>query len=295
MIHRNRGILILLSAPMGCLWAIILLVGGRPAVLSWWLIQAFGIAGIIFLTISVMRIIRRRRPAIFSILTMVLSIIAIWPLLWFLGIGSIAFPADIKKTEPAVSVRSPFTERVLTGWGGDSLETNYHVVVPVERWAYDIIKLPASVESPNLNDYGIYGLEIVSPVSGTVVQMRNDLPDHPPGDSPVKFRDMKGNFIYLKLDQSGTYLLLAHFMKDSIVVEEGEHVSEGDFLGRVGNSGNSSEPHLHIHHQKDNPLTNSFLTARGLPLFFRQEIGPRMPICGEEIYPYIDENDEVNR
>ncbi len=295
MIHRNRGILILLSAPMVCLWAIILLVGGRPAVLSWWLIQAFGITGIIFLTISVMRIIRRRGPEIFSILTMVLSIIAIWPLLWFLGIGSIAFPADIKKTETAVSVRSPFTERVLTGWGGDSLETNYHVVVPVERWAYDIIKLPASVGSSNLNDYGIYGLEIVSPVSGTVVQMRNDLPDHPPGDFPVKFRDMKGNFIYLKLDQSGTYLLLAHFMKDSIVVEEGEHVSEGDFLGRVGNSGNSSEPHLHIHHQKDNPLTNSFLTARGLPLYFRQELGPRMPICGEEIYPYIDENDEVNR
>ena len=176
---------------------------GKPAVLSWWLIQAFGIAGIIFLTISVMRIIRRRGPEIFSILTMVLSIIAIWPLLWFLGIGSVAFPADIKKTEPAVLVRSPFTERVLTGWGGDSLETNYHVVVPVERWAYDIIKLPASVGSPNLNDYGIYGLEIVSPVSGTVVQMRNDLPDHPPGDFPVKFRDMKGNFIYLKLDQSG--------------------------------------------------------------------------------------------
>ena len=296
---RERIIPVIPAVILTCLWGIILLVGERPAVVSWWLLPPAGVAGIVFLIQAVLRIFRARRPDIFAILTLLFSAIAIWPLLWYAGIGNLAFPAGIGKTGPAVSVRSPFNEEVLTGWGGDSLEVNYHAAVPVERWAYDFIRAP--------HDKGIFGLEVVAPASGTVVELRSDLPDHPAGDYPVKFSRMKGNYIYLKLDQTGTFLLLAHFMEDSIVVEEGEHVSEGDPLGRVGNSGSSSEPHLHIHHQKDSPHESSLFTARGLPLYFRQEGGPRMPEggvviengeeipCGEVLYPYVGNIEEMNQ
>lgn len=65
---------------------------------------------------------------------------------------------------------------------------------------------------------------------------------------------MAGNHIYLRLDETGTFLFLAHLKKGSIKVKEGQHVNEGEVLAQVGNSGSSSEPHLHIHHQRQDHL-----------------------------------------
>ncbi len=44
-------------------------------------------------------------------------------------------------------------------------------------------------------------------------------------------------------------MLLAHLAAGSVAVEEGEYVTSGAFIGRVGNSGNSEAPHLHLHVQ----------------------------------------------
>ena len=51
---------------------------------------------------------------------------------------------------------------------------------------------------------------------------------------------MAGNHIYLRVDETGTFLILAHLKKGSINVREGQHVNEGEFLAQVGNSGSSS-------------------------------------------------------
>lgn len=56
-------------------------------------------------------------------------------------------------------------------------------------------------------------------------------------------------------------------------------VTEGQFLGRVGNTGHSSGPHLHLHLQ-DNKTTNSVVT-RGLPLRFHD-------VHVRSFYPYTD-------
>lgn len=77
------------------------------------------------------------------------------------------------------------------------------------------------------------------------------------------FQSMAGNHIYLRLDETGTFLVLAHLKKGSIKVKEGQHVNEGEFLAQVGNSGSSSEPHLHIHHQRQDPSKVS--------IFFRKD------------------------
>jgi hypothetical protein len=55
---------------------------------------------------------------------------------------------------------------------------------------------------------------------------------------------------------------------------------EGQLLGRCGNSGNTSEPHIHIHHQRQNPKGRPLQFSEGLPLYFRDHDGPRMPRGG---------------
>ncbi|KZD65805.1 Cell wall endopeptidase family M23/M37 [Bacillus cereus] len=179
---------------------------------------------------------------------------------------------------PKAVVRFPLNERALIGWGGDRLEMNYHVIKPNERWAYDILIPPAEVKSSKLEDYGIYGAKVMAPASGTVVSINNNEQDLVPGSD--HFQSMAGNHIYLRLDETGTFLILAHLKKGSINVREGQHVNEGEFLAQVGNSGSSSEPHLHIHHQRQDPSKVSMFFAEGLPLYFRTENGVMMPERG---------------
>jgi len=74
------------------------------------------------------------------------------------------------------------------------------------------------------------------------------------GDSIPPKRDevnLAGNHIVMSVE-SNIYILLAHLLKCSILVNEGEKVSQGQMIGRVGNSGNTTEPHLHMHCVKTN-------------------------------------------
>jgi murein DD-endopeptidase MepM/ murein hydrolase activator NlpD len=72
-----------------------------------------------------------------------------------------------------------------------------------------------------------------------------------------------GNHILLDLGND-EYMFLCHFQNGSIKVKPGDHVRRAQPLGLCGNSGNSSEPHLHIHLQ----TTANFGAGKGLPLQF---------------------------
>lgn len=61
-------------------------------------------------------------------------------------------------------------------------------------------------------------------------------------------------------------VVLAHMTEGSVAVGEGQEVEEGQFLGRVGNSGNTSEPHLHIHAVRTG--SGSILEGEGVPVLF---------------------------
>ncbi len=281
----KKYVLVILVAFLLTSWSVIYLVNGIILVVFWWSIQAFSFVLSFILIGSVLLfvwkgIFRKRidRTLLFIVL---FSIIGAWPLGWFANIGGLAYPADVHSTSPKVVVRFPLNERALIGWGGDRLETNYHVIKPNERWAYDILIPPAEVKSSKLDDYGIYGAKVMAPASGTVVSINNDEKDLVPGSDD--FQSMAGNHIYLRLDETGTFLVLAHLKKGSIKVKEGQHVNEGEFLAQVGNSGSSSEPHLHIHHQRQDPSKVSIFFSEGLPLYFRTEKGVIMPEKGEYI------------
>lgn len=72
-----------------------------------------------------------------------------------------------------------------------------------------------------------------------------------------------GNHITLRL-KDGTYATYAHLRRRSARVEEGDHVEAGQVLAECGNSGNSSEPHLHFQVQD----RRSLLIAAGQPVAF---------------------------
>ena len=66
----------------------------------------------------------------------------------------------------------------------------------------------------------------------------------------------------------------------TFVVCEGDQVVAGQPLAKCGNSGRTSEPHLHIHHQRQDPRKVPFGFAEGLPLFFEHLDGPEHPQGG---------------
>ncbi|AAP25780.1 peptidase, M23/M37 family [Bacillus anthracis str. Ames] len=248
----------------------------------WWSIQAFSFVSSFILIGSVLLFvwkgIFRKRIDSMLLFIVLFSIIGAWPLGWLANIGALAYPANVQSMNPKIVVRFPLNERALVGWGGDRLETNYHVIKPNERWAYDILIPPVEVKSNKLEDYGIFGAKVMAPASGTVVSINNNEQDLVPGLD--NFQSMVGSHIYLRLDETGTFLILAHLKKGSIKVKEGQHVNEGEFLAQVGNSGSSSEPHLHIHHQRQDPSKVSMFLAEGLPLYFQTEKGAMMPERG---------------
>ena len=164
-------------------------------------------------------------------------------------------------------------------WGGDRLEVNAHVVTPDQRWAYDFVVEPYFTGSAILTDYGCYGIPVVAPAMGYVVEAHDGEPDMTPGIDSKNIQAPEGNFIVLKLE-TNTYLIIAHLKPGSILVKSGEKVNEGQVIGQCGNSGNTSEPHIHIHHQRQDPTIYPLNFAEGLPLYFRDHDGPPMPEGG---------------
>jgi len=110
--------------------------------------------------------------------------------------------------------------------------------------------------------YVIFGKDVIAVADGTVVAMRNDLPEQVPGALPagLPVDQADGNFVVLDVGQ-GAFALFAHMQPGSITVQPGARVKRGDVLGKVGNTGNTQAPHLHFH-VMDGP---SPLVANGIP------------------------------
>jgi Peptidase family M23 len=114
----------------------------------------------------------------------------------------------------------------------------------------------------NVRNYTIYGKDVIAVADGTVVATRNDLPDQPPGKLPdgLPIDEADGNFVVLDIG-NGAFALYAHMQKGSVKVAAGNKVKSGNLLGKVGNTGNTSAPHLHFH-VMDGP---SPLLSNGIP------------------------------
>ena len=110
-----------------------------------------------------------------------------------------------------------------------------------------------------------YGEDILAVADGTVVRAVDGLPNQVPGALPEGLAPLEadGNAVFLRL-RDGRIVSYAHMIPGSVTVREGDRVVRGQLLGRVGNSGNSSAPHLHIHVVD----RNAIFGANGLPYVF---------------------------
>jgi len=119
-------------------------------------------------------------------------------------------------------------------------------------------------DAGDVHNYTSYGADILAVADGTVVDTENELDEQKPGTLPdpktITVENVLGNHVILDLGQ-GVYAMYAHMQKDSVTVHAGDHVKRGQVLGKLGNTGNTSAPHLHFQ-LMDGP---SALGAQGIP------------------------------
>jgi biotin carboxyl carrier protein len=115
--------------------------------------------------------------------------------------------------------------------------------------------------------YKIYGAEIHSVADGVVTETKDAIPQNVPNAEthavPITLETIGGDHVIVDIG-GGRYAFYAHMQPGSLRVKVGDHVKTGDVLGLVGNTGNSSEPHLHF----DICDANSMLGCEGLPYAF---------------------------
>ena len=145
----------------------------------------------------------------------------------------------------------PFKGEWSVTWGGDTKELNYHVESVAQKNAFDILirdntGATHKGDGQRNEDYYAFGKELFSPCDGEVVLVVDGVKDNVPGTlNPVY---VPGNTVIIKTNL-GEFVFIAHFKQHTILVKQGQKVKAGDLLGLCGNSGNSSEPHLHFHLQ----------------------------------------------
>lgn len=177
-------------------------------------------------------------------------------------------------------LRLPFEGEWFVFWGGRTLAQNYHAATRSQRFAHDLVIMKDGKshagEGKLLTDYYCYGAPLLAPGDGVVVWTEDQQPDQEIGttnaSTPV------GNGVVID-HGNGEYSLLAHMQPRSLRVKPGDRVKAGQTLGKCGNSGNTSEPHLHYHLQNGPEMRE----ADGLPAFFHDLVVDGQPVERAEI------------
>ncbi|MGI9451481.1 MAG: M23 family metallopeptidase [Geminicoccaceae bacterium] len=178
---------------------------------------------------------------------------------------------------PPINLTFPLKDtRWYVAHGGSAPAMNHHASVHAQAYALDIGALNSvglrawGLLPETLNAYAIFGQEVAAPCAGNILSIENNLPDLTP---PERDRsNLAGNHVLMRCDE--TLILLAHLRQNSITVQKDDIVQTGQRLGEVGNSGNTTEPHLHIHAVGDIPpgqtnLSEDILfTGKPVPMLF---------------------------
>jgi hypothetical protein len=195
----------------------------------------------------------------------------------FVGLAGTAVHARWPPREGIVELEFPLRDGTyLIANGGNSTLINSHVQTLTtprfrayrgQSYGVDIVEINSfGVRASGLlprdpRAYTIFGAPIHAPCSGVVIRAEDGRPDMPPPEPDREH--LPGNFVFMEC--GGVHVLLGHMQRGSVRVRTGERVHAGAVLGRVGNSGNTNEPHLHIHAQRP-AMTGAFLSGDPLPM-----------------------------
>lgn len=171
------------------------------------------------------------------------------------GLGGVVATVMVLRSHPAdgpeadTRLRWPLGPGNWAVFAGGVRRPNHHWPSRAQRYALDLVALrPSGARAVGwlprrLEAYAIYGAEVLAPADGEVCAAVDGEPDQVPGEIRPAFP--AGN--YVAIDTGSETVHLCHLMPGSLAVSVGDRVRIGEALGRVGNSGRSTEPHLHIH------------------------------------------------
>lgn len=242
----------------------------------------------------------------------VASVLGLLPLLGMLGM-LVAFLSSLPaaRHQPAgepVVVHSPVVGRWAALNSPATKVPSHGVRAYGQAYAIDLVYEPLDEQRPEFGtgpamrdvaDYPAFGQEVRAMVDGVVVTARDRQRDHRARSSVVAVvymmvegmlrelggpRFIIGNHVVIRSDD-GVFALVAHLRRGSVAVREGERVQAGQRIGACGNSGNSSEPHVHAQLMD----RRSAWTGQGLPMLFADvaveggERGVGLPANGERM------------
>ncbi len=169
--------------------------------------------------------------------------------------------------------------------GGNHSIINHHQKVLGQKFAIDVVKLNKygfhshSLLPTCLSDYNVYGTNVYSPESGTVIKVVDQHEDLVP---PLRDQaNPAGNHIVFRIENTNYGIVLAHLQYQSIQVKVGDSITKGQLLGKVGNSGNTTEPHLHMHCVAINDQEDFLYDAEPIPMTFDHKFLSRNHICSK--------------
>lgn len=165
----------------------------------------------------------------------------------------------------------PFRGEWLVLNGGVTPETSHSWEIVSQRYAYDVVIADGAGrrergEGTRPEDFLCYGEPVLAPADGEVTAVVEGVRDAPrPGTGWLDWRtpQLGGNSVTLR-HAPDEYSYLAHLAPGSVRVQPGQRVRRGEEVGRCGNSGHSTEPHLHFQVQDH----ADFFLAVGLPVRF---------------------------
>jgi hypothetical protein len=180
------------------------------------------------------------------------------------GTDALRIVTDPIAVKPAtVVIQSPLRgSNWLAGNGPGNTSGHRRGIIPIDgaarvpqRFAIDWVQVGKdgktfSGDEKKNESYLCYGQKVHAVASGVVTEVKDDIPQNVPGiDSravPITLETVGGNHIILDIG-NGVYAFYAHLQPGSLKVKLGDHVKTGEVIALLGNSGNSTEPHLHFH------------------------------------------------
>jgi len=189
----------------------------------------------------------------------------------------------------------PFSEQWLVGntpafkvpsHGTDLLGVTYaydFMAVNNKGQTSSKITLNTIFGTENPKDFYSFGKPILTPVNGKVIKIHDNETDNKVRRSlfagipymltqkkrlEERIENITGNYIIIQPEDSDNFICIVHIKKNSFVVKEGDIILVGEHLADCGNSGNSTQPHIHI--QAMNNLNLNI--TKGIPLYFKNFI-----------------------
>lgn len=214
------------------------------------------------------------------------------PTPWVLGVAAVLFVLSLVRppatTHEPVELDAPLRGRWVVVNGPGTAVPSHGVTAYGQAYAVDVLQptpgAPTSIgwglRPRRPEGYSSFGQPVHAMASGTVVRARDSQRDHGARDTwPLLvwmmtaegfLRELAGvgrilgNHVVVRHDD-GTCGVYAHLRRGSVAVREGEQVRAGQVLAEVGNTGNTSEPHLHVQVMDRAWPT----TAAGVPMRWR--------------------------